>query len=137
MTAALVLAGFGFMRLTAARTPAALPSVAAAGQAGDALSGWIPGRFHLLLSAPAAEWAITSSPGSGETRGEPATAPTGILLFDPDDPQVFLTVRWAAAPVPGEHRFAKLTLELPGRPTIVHFFDAPGDIDEFLELPLP
>jgi hypothetical protein len=137
MTAALVLAGFGFMRLTAARTPVGLPSLVVAGQADDAQPGRIPGRFHLLLSAPAAEWTITSAPGSGETGGGAATAPTGTLLFDPADPQVFLTVRWAAAPAPGEHRFAKLTLELPARPTLVHVFDAPGDIDEFLELPLP
>lgn len=136
MTVTLVVAGFGFMRLTAARTPARLLPVAAV-DAEIRATPRIPGSFHLLLSAPAAELVISSGGGSAETRLEPTVPPTGTLLFDPDDPQVFLHIRWTAAPEPGEHRFARLTLELPGRPTLTHFFEAPGDIDEFLELPLP
>jgi hypothetical protein len=137
MTAAMVLAGLGFMRLTAARAPASgLPPVTAPAAAAT-LSDRIPGTFHLLLSAPAAEWTISAGPGFEESQRQPAATLTGGLLLDPADPQVILTVRWAAPPAAGEHRFAKLTLELPGRPTVVHFFDAAGDIDELLELPLP
>lgn len=57
--------------------------------------------------------------------------------MDPRNPHISLVVRWKTAATPGEHRFAKLTLEAPGQETFTHVFDADGDIDDFLELPLP
>ena len=50
---------------------------------------------------------------------------------------IALVIRWRNPPTAGEHRFAKLTLEIPRQPTFTHVFDADGDIDDFLELPLP
>jgi hypothetical protein len=61
----------------------------------------------------------------------------GSLELDPQNPQIGLVVRWKNPTAPGEHRFAKLTLEAPGQATFTHVFDANGDIDDFLELPLP
>ncbi len=60
---------------------------------------------------------------------------SGFLEMDAADPHVGLVVRWKSPPVAGEHRFAMLTLEPPGQKTLVHVFDADGDIDDFLELP--
>jgi hypothetical protein len=61
---------------------------------------------------------------------------SGILEIDPANPNLSLTVQWKNPPAAGEHRFAKLTLEAPGRDTFTHVFDADGDIDDILELPL-
>ncbi len=60
----------------------------------------------------------------------------GSLTLDPANPQLSLIVRWKNPPAVGEHRFAQLTLEPPGQQTLVHVFDADGDIDDFLELPV-
>jgi hypothetical protein len=46
---------------------------------------------------------------------------------------VFVAIRWADA---GEgNRFVKLTLEPPGKPTRVRFFEARGDLEDVWELP--
>ena len=60
---------------------------------------------------------------------------SGMLELDPNNPRLGLVVRWKNPSAPGEHRFAKLTLEAPGQETFTHVFDAVGDIDDFLELP--
>ena len=62
---------------------------------------------------------------------------SGMLELDPNNPRLGLVVRWKNPSAPGEHRFAKLTLEAPGQETFTHVFDAVGDIDDFLELPFP
>jgi hypothetical protein len=62
---------------------------------------------------------------------------SGHLLMDPKNPVVELKVRWAQPLQAGEHRFAKLSLEIPKQPTFTQVFDADGDIDELVELPLP
>jgi hypothetical protein len=54
--------------------------------------------------------------------------------FTPDvlSPAIFVTIRWAE---PGEgNRFAKLTLEPPGKPTRVRYFEAAGDLEDVWEL---
>ncbi|MES2475434.1 MAG: hypothetical protein V4640_06620 [Verrucomicrobiota bacterium] len=91
--------------------------------------------FQLLLSAPASAVEIDS----GEVmlldfRTNPIA---GTLKLDPANPHLNLIVRWQNPPTAGEHRFARLTLEPPGKDSIVHVFDAEGGLDEFLELPLP
>lgn len=89
--------------------------------------------FRLLLSDPAEEVEI-----SAVTVSKPAAAGAqvaGTLELDPSNPQVSLRVRWKNPTGPAEHRFAKLTLEAPGRETFNHVFDADGDIDDFVELP--
>ena len=60
-----------------------------------------------------------------------------MLELDSQNPRVGLVIRWKNSTAPGEHRFAKLTLEAPGQATFIHTFDAGGDIDDLLELPFP
>ena len=92
--------------------------------------------FRVVLSAPAAEVKIDT--GGPVVPVSPDSSPMiGKLELDPSNPHVSLIVRWKNPPAAGEHRFAKLTLEPPGQATITHIFDADGDIDELLELPLP
>jgi len=133
LTIALVIAGIGLVRLTAERThdtQLPLPPVQVSVET-------MAGRFHLLLSAPAEAVVVSTGRDEWTAPAAEVAAPGGVLEFDRRNPQVSLIVRWAGVPETGEHRFAKLTLELPGRPTIVHVFDSQGDIDEFVELPLP
>ncbi len=133
LAVALVAAGAGFARLTGMSPRPGTASQAVA-PAPVAASDSVAGRFHLLLSDPARRVWISSGTDETEAAGD---EPAGILRFDPENPQVALVVEWTDEPAPGEHRFAKLTLELPGRPTFIHTFDAAGDIDDFAELPLP
>ena len=101
----------------------------------EALSEAPATPYRLLLSAPASSVEIDTG---GITRPDPGRNPvTGILHLDPTNPRLSLVVRWKSPPGTGEHRFARLTLEAPGQDTFVHVFDADGDIDDFLELPLP
>ena len=129
---ALAATGAGLMRVTATRDSISPPPGAATGVPA------LPGKsvpFRLLLSDPAAVVEIDT----GELIRPPADAATlsGTLELDPKNPHVALVVRWKNPAAPGEHRFAKLTLEAPGQYTFTHVFDADGDIDDFLELPFP
>lgn len=91
--------------------------------------------FHLLLSAPAEVVEIDT--GRVIRPSIEQSSASGQLELDPKNPRIGLVVRWKNAVAGGEHRFAKLTLEIPGQETFTHVFDAAGDIDDFLELPLP
>ena len=128
---ALAATGVGLLRVTAARGPND-PTIQPAAAEKPALSA-VP--FRLILSAPAASVEIDT----GHVIRPPADPSpiSGTLELDPQNPRVGLVVRWKNAAAPGEHRFAKLTLEAPGQETFTHVFDADGDIDEFLELPFP
>jgi hypothetical protein len=132
---ALLATGAGLSRITGAREgPVAAGKVVEEVLAEDGWGVEIP--FRLLLSAPAEEVELDT----GE-RVRPALALgdaplSGRLRLDPKNPRVGLTVRWRTPAVAGEHRFAKLSLEIPRQATFVHVFDADGDIDELLELPL-
>jgi hypothetical protein len=90
--------------------------------------------YRLLLSAPATEVVLAAT---NEIR-TPVTdgSLSGVLEIDPANPNLSLIVRWKTPASAGEHRFAKLTLEAAGKDTFTHVFDADGDIDDFLELPL-
>jgi hypothetical protein len=91
--------------------------------------------FHLVLSALAAEVELDT----GKIIRPPVTDSviSGTLETDPENPRIALRIRWRTPTAPHEHRFAKLTLEPPAQATITHVFDAAGDIDDLLELPLP
>ena len=90
--------------------------------------------FRLVLSAPATEVALVAA-NQFRTAVEDGST-SGTLEMDAADPSLSFTVRWKNPPTSGEHRFAKLTLEAPGQDTFIHVFDADGDIDDFLELPI-
>jgi hypothetical protein len=91
--------------------------------------------FSLILSAPAEEIEINTSKLIRPSVSE--TPISGTLLLDPENSRVSIKVRWKNTSATGEHRFAKLTLEVPRRETFTHVFDASGDIDDLIELPFP
>lgn len=126
---ALIATGGVLARLTAAKRPA--ETRAPMEKSGTAPAGTSRVPYRLLLSAPASEVRI-------DTGGPTAAASplSGTLELDPANPHLALIVRWTQPPKDGEHRFAKLTLEIPGQTTFTHVFDAQGDIDDFLELPV-
>ncbi|MES2924772.1 MAG: hypothetical protein V4819_24675 [Verrucomicrobiota bacterium] len=127
---ALAATGAGLLRVTAARSPGD-PAIRSAVIEKPSQSA-VP--FRLILSAPAAAVEIDTG---RVIRPQANQSPiSGTLELDPNNPRVGLVVRWKNAPTPGEHRFAKLTLEAPGQETFTHVFDANGDIDDFLELPI-
>jgi len=133
------LARFLILVLALAATGAGLVRVTSAkGGNGPVAAAPVTGKteiprvsYRLLLSAPAESVAI-------DTGRVISPAPlSGTLELDPTNPRVALTVQWKTPEAPGEHRFAKLTLEPPGQETLAHVFDADGNIDDVFELPLP
>lgn len=128
----LVLIGTGLwiVRVTRARdlTPPTSAPTEETGSATDART--IP--YRLTLSAPA-EFVEIGTLDSAAT----SSALRGELEVSSDAPVLTLLVRWRDAAETNVHRFARLTLEIPGRDTIEHVFDAAGDIDDVWELPPP
>lgn len=124
----LALTGLGLVRLTSVKSSGDLPEQTAANQPKPATR---PTPFRLLLSAPASEIEVNA------VRLANDSPMSGMLEIDPSNPQVTLVVRWQNPTIVGEHRFAKLTLEVPGQESFTHVFDAAGDIDDFIELPFP
>lgn len=91
--------------------------------------------FELSLSAAASEIIVDTG---NVQKLDPAHPPfSGKLILDAGNPRVALRVKWKTPPAAGEQRFAKLSIEPPGQRTIVHVFDAAGDIDDVFELPVP
>ncbi len=133
MVFALLLTSMGLIRVTSAGHTKPEKKSAQA-QPDQNTAQRIP--FRLLLSAPAAEIQIDAGTGF-QTFPTDHSPLTGTLDLDAKNPRLSLTVKWQNPPNPGEHRFARLTLEHPGLPTFQHVFDAAGDIDDFIELPLP
>ena len=120
---ALVVAGAALARLT---RPLAPPSRQEA-VIEPAESRLSEAAYRLVLSAPPRSIGLESA---GETRN----AAEGRLPIDPENPVVFLRIAWEDGH--SAHRFAKLTLDLPGKPTMTHVFEAPGDIDDVWEIDL-
>lgn len=131
ITVALAISGVGLTRVTSSRSNAYIPiPVLGLGKAEGRLN---PAPFHLLLSTPARSVEINTS-----TYPPPSvdgSLISGKVDLDPNNPRIALVVRWKNPEAAGEHRFAKLTLEVPGQDTLSHVFDAKGDIDDVLELP--
>jgi hypothetical protein len=129
---ALAATAAGLARVTSSRdvisSSASVPAVKA-----QSAKKTVP--FRLVLSAPAAEVVLTAVNQVRPTAGDGTIS--GTLEIDTANPSLALTVQWKNPSASGEHRFAKLILEAPGQDTLTHVFDADGDIDELLELPLP
>ena len=118
--AALLVTGLALARLTNSRSvqaPVGKEPAAAPVEIEKA-------SFELILSGTAKEISLDAG-------AAPATTLSGSLEIPADHPVVFLRVAWADK-APG-HRFAKLRLEIPGKPTLEHVFDASGDIDDIWE----
>ena len=127
---ALVITAAGLQRVTSARAETDSPLLP---QKPKPPASAVP--FRLVLSAPAAVIEInTGKPLQLSPEEMPIS---GTLEMDTANPHLALIVRWKNSPAAGEHRFAKLTLDVPRQPTFIHVFDADGDIDDFLELPFP
>ncbi|MBK1880903.1 hypothetical protein JIN85_00670 [Luteolibacter pohnpeiensis] len=124
MSVALIAAAFGMVHVTRTRNVAP-EKVTHSAQEPTLPALQMP--YRLMLSDEAE--GITIDPGNLHDLA-------GTIDLDPENPTIFLTVQWKSLPPDGAHRFAKLTLEPAGKPTIEHVFDAPGDIDDLFELPL-
>ena len=130
---ALVASGMGLMRVTSPAGKDSLPARIA--PAAKLPSPVKKTPFHLQLSAPARLVEIDT----GHMIRPPADTSmiSGMLELDSENPRVALVIRWKNTAAPGEHRFAKLTLEAPGEETLTHVFDSDGDIEDLLELTFP
>ena len=125
----LLLAGLVLWRLTRAPHETGRPI----GPEHEPVATALPCGFELKLSARAKSVELKDREGRVLFQ---STQTTGPLLgtFTPDavDSAIFVTIRWAE---PGEgNRFAKLTLEPPGKPTRVRYFEAAGDLEDVWEL---
>ena len=130
----LLMAGFGLNHLIAAKPTVSPIPPKDSGASTPATSLITP--FELRLSASAD--SITLEGADGPQTIDPTRSPiTGRIALDPANPTIALAIRWKSAPAPGEYRFAKLVLMPPGRDTSTHIFDATGDINDFIELPIP
>jgi hypothetical protein len=129
---ALIASGLGLRKLTASQaTRNHLTSVPTQSPVTEMI---VP--FELLLSAAASEIKVDT--GRTSRTLEATHSPViGRFVFDPTNPHLALTVHWKLPATPDEHRFAKLTLEIPGQETFYHVFDAASDIDDVIEIPMP
>ena len=120
----LALTGLALARLTreGEKPVAAIPS----SDAGSTPAVAFTGHYRLILSAPASSIML-----QGADRVQSGLE--GSVTLEPGNPLVSLKIVWATTE-PG-HRFAKLVLDLPGRESLVHVFEAPGDIDDLWEIP--
>lgn len=127
----LMLAGWGVLHLARA---------SAKPQAQGTKPTPVPGAvstcgFGLKLSAVAERVELKGRDGRILFQSEQSSGPfTGMITLDQTDPAVFVSVKWKEPAASGDH-FAKLTLEPAGKPTLTHFFEAPGAIEDVWELP--
>jgi hypothetical protein len=127
----LLLAGWGILHLAGAS--AVSPSEDAVGL--KASSERERCGFGLKLSAVAELVELKGRGGRVLFRHENSGGPfTGMIDLDGEDPVAFVTVRWKETSREGTS-FAKLTLEPAGKPTLTHYFEAPGTIEDVWELP--
>jgi hypothetical protein len=133
----LIVAGSALVRLT---RPLSGPGTThPTAPADDPIGSADPGTvlripFEITLSAPPSLLQIAEPAGQvlfESNQGD--TRQSGILELPHTPAALFLQVRWATATI--APRFAKLSLEPPGRPTLSHIFDAPAEIDDAWELP--
>ena len=90
-------------------------------------------KVFVTLSGPATSVKIDGSRGAVDL-GEPVDGIySGTVSVDPDSKILLLSVKWAEETK--GRCFAKLVVEAKHSETFTHVFDAPGDIDDFVELP--
>ena len=124
---ALVVSGIGFGRLT--NKDAKAPDQGRGASLEETEESKLTARYFLSLSSQASSVLLC-----GESIQPSASEDfTGSVEIDKASPVVFLEVKWKEDG--GSRRFAKLVIEAAGEETFTHVFDAPGDIDDFVELP--
>lgn len=127
---ALVVSGIGFACLTDKRAEA--PGILEK-PVSDTLKPALEAKVFVTLSGPATSVAIDGYRGAVDLIGPVDGIYSGTVSVDPDSSILLLTVKWAEG-AEGQ-RFAKLVVEANRKETFTHVFDAPGDIDDFVELP--
>ncbi len=121
----LTLTGFALACLT---RPSAIARPPAPAERPAASPAALEATYRLTLSAEAATIQLESAGSTHHTL-------EGRLRLDETHPTILLEISWQE-PSPS-HRFARLTLDLPGKPTLSHIFEAPGDIHDVWEIDLP
>jgi hypothetical protein len=129
--AALVVSGIGFARLTQRGTVE--PETKNPVEMPESADLPITAKFSLILSASPSSVELDGNAGTFQLEGDLAAELLGKLKIDPKARLVSLKVNWDEDST--SRRFAKLVIEAPGKKTFTHFFDADGDIDDFVELP--
>jgi hypothetical protein len=128
---ALLGAGLGISRLSKlSRPPAPPPPPAPAPLAEDSVSA----PFFLTFSSPPAEVRIEGA-GREVTLQPRGVTSTGSLTLSSGHSALFVSIHWIDSD-PAVPRFAKLTLEPAGHPTLTRTFDGFGGIDDVWEINL-
>lgn len=129
---AMIATGFGFMFLTQNQVK---PRIVEGNKQHGETKKLVRARYILTLSERAAYVEIESAGEVTSTNlsSESSVIPMlGDILINPKAPVIFLKVKWYE--LGDRHGFAKLAIEMDGKPTVTQVFDAEGNIDEFLEL---
>lgn len=127
LASGLLLAGWGLLHLANASPPT--PMLETKAQPGMAVAC----GFGLKLSDVAESVELSARDGRVLFHREHSGGPfIGMIQLDTVDPAVFVKVRWQDAVREGD-RFVKLTLEPAGKPTLTHYFEAPGTIEDVWE----
>lgn len=91
--------------------------------------------FSLVLSAPTTEINLRDPHGALLYEGKFATSQTEINgVLDTLPEIIHLSVQWQSISN-AQHFFAKMRLDVPGKDTLTHVFDASTHIDDIWELP--
>lgn len=132
---ALVVSGIGFARLTDRKADPVVVTDPAA--RADGSGKMIPALARITLSEIPGSIALKSGEQLVDLKHDGSGVFTGKLEIDPANPILFLEVACVSPKVGvlGGSNFAKLVIEADGEETFTHVFDAPGDIDDFVELP--
>ena len=120
-------------KLTSDRNPESLGGKPIVADTPDAAVKKVP--FSLVLSAPTTEIRLLDPQGTLLYEGKFPTAQTeinGVLAALPEI--IHLNVQWQSI-AETQHFFAKMRLDVPGKDTLTHVFDASTHIDDIWELP--
>ena len=126
---AIIAAGILFVRLTAAPKNAA--QAVAEEDSPSAPDHIIAARTYITLSGQAEKVVVEGAEGPIIFEGTSNGIYSGEVGISEDAPLVSVKVSWKGEAV---HHFVKMVIEAPGKKTFTHVFDAPGDIDDFVEL---
>lgn len=131
---ALVASGIGFARLTDRRAEVAKILDNPRSEAfSKTMKPAIEAKVFLTLSGPATSVKIDGYRGAVDLGDAGDGIYSGTVSLDPDSKILLVNVKWAEE---AKGRcFAKLVVEAKYKETFTHVFDAPGDIDDFVELP--